>query len=282
MTQQPHSEGHCETFLAVNILFPLLKADSDSGAEVDQWPGPASVESVPAPASASHRDGVRRATVTGCLRGPATGSHGWAATSGSESGASGRHRSSLLRHLDVQVRHAYKLDHRPGAAASRLGVDLRHWHLRHGGRLLRHGQADCAVPVRPLARGIWRLQAWSLPPGPCVPRFKFALRGPGAFASTADRPLTMVHPRRRDAGGSGLRRTPALVGLHHPPARRCRPLPSPATASTLLSPPVTAPATARGIDSESTPTGNSRTRETFGSSRTGPPPKENRRRRLGR
>jgi hypothetical protein len=88
----------------------------------------------------------------------------WAATSGSESGASGRHRSSLLRHLDVQVRYAYKLDHRPGAAASRLRVDLRHWHLRHGGRfkLLRHGQADCAVPVRPLARGIWRLQAWSL------------------------------------------------------------------------------------------------------------------------
>jgi hypothetical protein len=116
----------------------------------------------------------------------------WAATSGSESGASGRHRSSLLRHLDVQVRHAYKLDHRPGAAASRLGVDLRHWHLRHGGRLLRHGQADCAVPVRPLARGIWRLQAWCLPPGPCVPRFnlKFAPRGPGAFASTADRAQT--------------------------------------------------------------------------------------------
>ena len=51
--------------------------------------------------------------------------------------------------------------------------------------------------------------------------------------------LLMVHPRRRD--GSGLRRTPALVGLHHPPARRCRPLPSPAIASILLSPPCRRP-----------------------------------------
>ena len=49
----------------------------------------------------------------------------------------------------------------------------------------------------------------------------------------------MAHPRRRD--GSGLRRTPALVGLHHPPARRCRPLPSPNTASTLLSRPCRRP-----------------------------------------
>ena len=51
--------------------------------------------------------------------------------------------------------------------------------------------------------------------------------------------LLMVHPRRRD--GSGLRRTPALVALHHPPARRCRPLPSPNTASTLLSRPCRRP-----------------------------------------
>ena len=49
----------------------------------------------------------------------------------------------------------------------------------------------------------------------------------------------MVHPRHRD--GSGLRRTPALVALHHPPARRCRPLPSPNTASTLLSRPCRRP-----------------------------------------
>ena len=37
--------------------------------------------------------------------------------------------------------------------------------------------------------------------------------------------LLMVHPRHRD--GSGLRRTPALVGLHRPSARRCQRLPTP-------------------------------------------------------
>ena len=35
----------------------------------------------------------------------------------------------------------------------------------------------------------------------------------------------MAHPCRRD--GSGLRRTPAQVGLHRPSARRCQRLPTP-------------------------------------------------------
>ena len=46
--------------------------------------------------------------------------------------------------------------------------------------------------------------------------------------------LLMAHPRCRD--GSGLRRTPALVGLHCPSTRRCRLLPTPTAASILRSP----------------------------------------------
>ena len=52
----------------------------------------------------------------------------------------------------------------------------------------------------------------------------------------ASDPLLMAHPRCRD--GSGLRRTPALVGLHRPSACRCQRLP--ADANTCL--PIPTPA----------------------------------------
>ena len=103
----------------------------------------------------------------------------WAATSGSESGASGRHRSSLLRMCKFATHMPLSLitGQPPRGCVSMCGTGT----CGTAGACSVKRTAPCQCALSLGESGDFRHD-------PCVPRFKFALRG--AFASTADRAQT--------------------------------------------------------------------------------------------